>query len=143
MATYTAEDKKTAYRLHRKGWGYLKISGIIGCSASTVRKWILQKGLETRPVSGYPEEFKAQVMKEYVDRPDLSLEKVAKKHGVGAAALSRWLYAAGLPVRPTRPRVVDRDAIVRDLKSGMKKSDIALRNHCSESWVYRIQRGDG
>jgi transposase-like protein len=141
VSTYTNEDRKTVYRLHRKGWGYLKISQVIGCSPSTVRKWILQKGIEPREASGHSDDTKKAAMDEYVKRTDLSLDKVAKRHSVGPAALSRWLHDAGIPVRPTRPRIISREAIVADLEAGLKKEDIARRNNCSESWVYRIQRG--
>lgn len=143
MSTYTRADRQHAMRLYKKGWGYLKIANEIGCAASTVRKWVLAKGISPRPVSGYDDEFKKKVMDDYEASPDLSLEKVAKKHGVGAAALSRWLYADGRRVRPYRPRIVSREGIIRDIKAGLPKSEIASRNSCSESWVYQVQRGDG
>lgn len=140
---YTTADRKTAYRLYRKGWGYLKISQIIGCSSSTVRKWIIAKGIDPRKVSGHPESLKAKATKYYLDNPELSMEKVAMKHGVTPATLSRWLHSSNATVRPYRPRVVDRDGIIRDLKAGLPKKEIASRNSCSESWVYQVQRGDG
>lgn len=143
MASYTNKDRKAAYRLHRKGWGYLRISQVIGCSSSTIRKWILAKGIEPREVSGHPDSLKAKAIKYYVEHPELSMEKIAMKHDVGPATLSRWLYSAKVSVRPYRPRIVDRDGILVDLKAGLPKSEIATRNNCSESWVYQVQRGEG
>ena len=140
---YTESDKKTAYRLYKKGWGYLKISHVIGCAASTVRKWIVKKGLETHDSPGYPEPFKKKVTEEYVERKDLSLDKVAKKNDVSPATLRRWLAAASIPTRAQRPPTTDRESILADLAAGMKKADVAARNHCSESWVYRVQNGTG
>ena len=142
MIRYTEVEKKAAYRLYRQGWGYLKISSVIGCSASTIRKWILKKGIEPRAVSGHDSETKANAIKEYEERSDLSMEKVARKHGVAPQTLSRWLSQEGKRIRPHRPRVIDRESILEDLRAGLKKSEIARRNHCSESWVYRVQRGD-
>lgn len=143
MSEYTEADKKTAYRLYKKGWGYLSISKIIGCASSTVRSWIMERGLRPHPTSGYSKKFKEKVMKDYENNPDLSMEKIAKRNGIYARTLSRWLYASDKKVRPQRPRIVDRDAIVRDLKAGLPKAEIARRNKCSESWVYTVQRGDG
>ena len=143
MPEYTQSDKKTAYRLHKKGWGYLKISDIIGCSPTTVRDWILGKGIKPRPASGHPKALKKKAVKYYDAHPELSMEKVAIKHEVGAATLSTWLKDAGVTVRPCRPRIVNREGIIKDLEAGLPKKEIASRNSCSESWVYTVQRGDG
>lgn len=140
MPEYTQSDKKTAYRLYRKGWGYLKISDIIGCSPTTVRDWILDKGIKPRKVSGHPESLKKKVIKYYVEHPELSMEKVAIKHEVGAATLATWLKDAEVTVRPYRPRIVDQEGVLKDLKAGLPKKEIATRNSCSESWVYTVQR---
>ena len=141
---YTQAESKSAVRLYQeKGWGYLKISLVIGCSRTAARDWILSAGIKPRPVAGYPDKFKTKVMNEYEKREDLSLEKVAHKNGVGAPTLSRWLHDAGRKVRPHRPRIVDKESIVADLKAGLPKAEIAKRNHCPVGWVYQIQREEG
>jgi transposase-like protein len=142
---YTQADKDTAVRLYTEnGWGYLKISQVIGCSRTAVRDWVLGAGIKPRPAAGYSDKFKTKVMNEYEKRDDLSLEKVAHKNGVGARTLSRWLHGApDRKVRPYRPRVVDKEAIEADLKAGFSAPEAAERNHCTAGWVYQIQRGDG
>ncbi len=142
---YTQADKDTAVRLYTEnGWGYLKISQVIGCSRTAVRDWVLGAGIKPRPAAGYSDRFKTKVMNEYEKRDDLSLEKVATKNGIGARTLSRWLHGApDRKVRPYRPRVGDKEAIEADLKAGFSATETADRNHCTFGWVYQIQRGDG
>jgi transposase-like protein len=144
MTQYTQSDKRNAARLYKeKKWGYLRISQVIGCSRTTVRDWILEAEIKPRPAPGHKKKFRTKVMNEYARREDLSLKKVAKKNGIGEATLSRWLSNAKKNTRPQRPRIVDRDAIMEDIEAGLPKAEIADRNHCSVSWVYQVQRGDG
>jgi len=143
---YTAADRKTAIRLYKKGWGCLRISHIIGCYPSTIKRWIeeaIAKGeeIEKHPSPNYSEKFKKKVIAEYLKREDLSLDKVAKQNEIGPHTLHRWLEGAGVATRPTKPPMYDRDAIIADIEAGMKKADIAAKHGCSESWVYRVQSG--
>ena len=141
---YDEADRQLARNLYLiKGWGYLIISKIIGCSTYTIRKWIIDSGIEPRKVSGHSDEIKATAIKYYVEHPDLSMKKIAVAHHVCPATLSRWLHSAKIPVRAQRPRAIDRDGIIKDLESGMEKSKIAERNNCSERWVYKVQIGEG
>ncbi len=142
MTDYTEVDRNAAVRLHRKGWGYLKISQVIGCAPSTARKWILKAGVDTHSRIDHAKDTRAKAIEFYVAHPEISMKKVAVKHGVYPATLSKWLCAEGVARRPHRPRMVSKEGILSDLKLGYSKKDIAQRNNCSESWVYRIQRGD-
>jgi len=141
MPEYTKSDHRTAHRLHKKGWGYLSISQIIGCSPTTVRKWVLKKGLKPHKVSGHTEARKAKAVADYLGDETLSVDRAAKKHKVGASALARWVRAAGKKTRSQRPPIHNRESILTDLKAGLSKSEIAKKNKCSESWVYRVQKG--
>jgi len=146
---YTSSDRRTAIRYYKKGWGCLRISQIIGCYPSTIKRWIEraiedgEPGLEKHPPPNYPEKMKRRIIAEYLKRTDLSLDKVAKKNHIGPHTLHRWLEAAGVTTRGTRPAMYDRDAILVDILAGMKKKDIAAKHKCSESWVYRVQSGKG
>jgi len=139
---YTEAERKAALRLYKEGWGCLKISDVIGCAPSTIKKWVEKAGIKKHPGPAYPQSFRKKVMDEYRKREDLSLEKVAKKNGVSPQTLHRWLERARIQTRPCRPRVVDRDGIIEELKKGeLTKKQIAEKFRCSESWVYRVQNG--
>ena len=143
---YTEADRKTAIRLYKEGWGCLRISQIVGCYPSTIKRWIEQaieagEDIQKHSSPGYPAKFKKRVIAEYLKRKDLSLDKVAKKNEVSPHTLRRWLEAAGIVTRSTKPPMYDRAAIIADIEAGMKKSAIALKHGCSESWVYRVQAG--
>ena len=143
---YDTVDRRTAIRLYKKGWGCLRISQVVGCYPSTIKRWIdnaIAKGedIERHPPPSYPEKFKKRVIAEYLKREDLSLDKVAKKNKIGPHTLHRWLADAGIATRSTKPPKYSREAILADLKAGMKRADIAAKHGCSESWVYRVQSG--
>jgi len=98
---------------------------VIDCYPSTIKKWIEDAiksgtpGLKKRPGLAYPEKFKKKVMDEYVKRTDLSLQKVAEMNDVSYHTLERWLAAAGVLTRATRPAMYNTEAILADLKAGM------------------------
>jgi len=146
-AHYTASDRNHALRLHKEGWGYLRISEVIGCCSSTVMRWVEDAikakvpGVKKHPRLNYSEKFKKKAIADYVARSDLSLLKVAGNHGISHHTLSRWLESAGVMTRSTKPAAYSRSAIIEDLKAGMLKKDIAVKHGCSESWVYRVQSG--
>lgn len=143
---YTESDHAAAVRLYKKGWGCLKISQVIGCYPSTIKRWIedaIAAGADIKknPAPDYPESFKGEVIAAYLEREDLSLLKVAKLFSIGSHTLRRWLDDSGTLTRVTKPPTYDRAAIIVDIASGMKKKDIATKHGCSESWVYRVQSG--
>lgn len=140
---YTEVERATALRLYKEGWGYLAISQVIGCYPSTVKKWVDKAGLKKHPGPAYPKSFRDKVIDTYVSCKHLSLDRIAKDHKVSPTTLHRWLAEAGVPTRPHRPRVVDREGILEELKKGeLTRSQIADKFKCSESWVYRVQRGE-
>lgn len=145
---YSDAEKRQAIRLYKTtDWGCLKISQVIGCYPSTIKRWVEkainrgEPGLKKKPPPNYPEKFKKQVISEYLDRKDLSLRQVAEKNEISEHTLHRWLFDAGILTRGAKPVKYDRDAILEDIKSGMQKKDIAAKHGCSESWVYRVQAG--
>lgn len=89
----------------------------------------------------YPAAFKRKAVAEYAQRSDLSLQRVADKHGIHYRTLWRWLEKAGVRPRSRRPDVYDNDEIWKDLKSGMKRKDIASKHGCSLRWVYAVASG--
>lgn len=142
---YPTAVRKQAIRLYDKdGWGCKKIADTIGCTPSTVRKWIDQAGIHRHDGPAYSKEFREQVIADYQASDHMSLDNLAKEYEIAPHTLHRWLRDAGIRTRPQRPRVHDRDAILADLKAGvLTKREIAEKHGCSESWVYRVQRGDG
>ena len=144
---YTETDRKTAIRLYKKGWGCLKVSQVVGCYPSTIKRWIEHAiasgtpGLEKHPSPAHPEKFRKKVIAEYLARTDQSLKKVAVANGISHHTLHRWLEREGIMTRSCRPKIYSHKKILEDIKSGMKKKDIAAKYGCSESWVYRVQAG--
>lgn len=143
---YDAADRKTALRLYKNGWGCLRISQVIGCYPSTVKRWVDEAiatgvDIERHPAPNYSNNFRKKVIAEYLEREDLSLDNVAKKNKISPHTLHRWLADAGIATRSTKPPKYDRKAIIADLEAGMKKAEIAAKHGCSESWVYRVQAG--
>lgn len=144
---YTKTDHQSAIRLYKKGWGCLRISQVIGCSPSTVKKWVeaaIESGedIKKHPSPKYSEDFRKKVIEEYIKRDNLSLKKVAEKNGISHHTLHRWLADAGVATRASQPNKYDLEAIAADIESGLKRSDIAAKHGCSESWVYRVGSGD-
>ena len=141
MIEYPAVNIRQALRLYKKGWGCKRISYIIGCYPSTVKRWVEKAGLDKHPGPAHPKALRKKLIAEYQRRTDMSLERLAREHGVGHESLRRWLRDAKVPIRSQRPTMFNRDAILADIKEGLPKGDIASRHGCSESWVYRIQAG--
>lgn len=141
---YSKEIRKQAIRLYEKeGWGFKKIADVIGCTITTVRKWIDDAGIDHHPGPSYTKAFREQVIADYQASDHMSLDALAKEYEISPATLHRWLRQAKVKTRPQRPRVHDREKILEDLKSGeLTKKEIAEKHGCSESWVYRVQRGD-
>jgi len=140
MMRYCQSEKDAAIRLYRKGWGYLRISQVVGCSASTIRKWIVASGeCESSERSRrHPEDLKVKAVDYYLSE-GLSLKRAALHFGVGEATLRRWVIQSGNITRKKRPDVLDNKGILQDLRDGIPKAEIARRRSCSETWVYRVQ----
>ena len=136
--TYSKAERRQALRLHRKGWGYSRIAEVIGCFPSTIKKWIEAAGQPKHPGPKYPDAERKLAL-EWYKKNDVSVSVAAKEFQVHPRTLSRWLKDDGVAIR--NPHGIDRGAILQDIRSGMKKSDIAKKYNCSESWVYRIQGG--
>lgn len=136
--TYSKADRRQALRLHRKGWGYSRIADVIGCFPSTVKKWVEAAGLPKHPGPKHSNSTRKLAIDWYKNN-DASVSLVAVKFKVHPRTLSRWLKEEGVTIRPIQG--IDRNAVLRDIRSGMKKKDIAKKYDCSESWIYRIQGG--
>lgn len=132
----------SACRLYKEGWGFYKISRVFDCDPSTVRRWIIKEGVEIRKFH-YSEKEKSEAVKFYKENTSLTLSKAADRIGVSVNTLKRWLSDHGVETHQNVYRTTDRNAILRDIKAGLHKKEIARRNSCSERWVYKIQAGEG
>jgi len=138
--TYTKEQRTKALRLHKKGWGYARIASDIGCFPSTVKKWVDSAGVAKHPGPAYSSAKKKAAV-DYYKNNTVSIKKAADHAGVHTRTMTRWLEESKVKTRTIEGRV-GRKGIIKDLKSGMSKRAIAKKHKCSESWVYRVQRGD-
>lgn len=138
--TYSDDDRAHALKLHRKGWGYNRIADVIGCFPSTVKKWVEKAGQAKHPGPKYPD-AKRRKSVEYYKNNKVSIREAAERAGVHPRTMARWIREAKVKVREMEGRV-GRAGILADLKAGMSKREIAKKHKCSESWVYRVQRGD-
>ena len=138
--TYTKEQRSRALRLHKKGWGYARIASDIGCFPSTVKKWVDHAGSPKHPGPAHSTEKKKAAL-DYYKKNTVSIKKAADHAGVHTRTMTRWLEEGKVKIKKVEGRV-GRKGIVRDLKAGMSKRAIAKKHECSESWVYRVQRGD-
>lgn len=87
---YSAAQRAKAKRLYKKGWGYGRIAGEIGCFPSTVRKWI--KGGEITPHPGPKHsDAKRKAALAYYAKNDVSITAAAKHVGVHRKTLGRWI----------------------------------------------------
>lgn len=136
--TYSKADKRQALRLHRKGWGYSRIAEVIGCFPSTIKKWVEAAGQPKHPGPKYPPS-KRKLALDWYKKNDASVSVAASRFEIHPRTLSRWLKEEGVKLRTAQG--IDRAAVLEDIRSGMKKKDIAKKYNCSESWVYRIQGG--
>jgi uncharacterized protein YjcR len=137
--TYSKADRRQALRLHRKGWGYARIADVIGCFPSTIKKWIEAEGVPKHPGPKRSDQDRRRAVDWYRNN-SVSVSAAASRFGVHSRTLSRWLREDGVPIHTAKG--VDRNAILNDIRAGMKKKDIASKHGCSESWVYKVQSGD-
>ena len=139
---YDAKTRRRALRLYKKGRGYKRVASIIGCVPATIRQWVIAgPDVELHPKPDYSKELRKKVVGYYQSHPQLSMDKIARSHGIHPGTLARWLCDAGITPRPYKPAIIGRVGILKDLKAGMRKRDIARKRGCSESWVYRVQSG--
>ena len=138
---YSNEDKVRAVSLYRDDkWGFKRVAEELGCSIGTIRRWVDKAGIEHHSTPAYTAEFKEAVIADYKVSHHLSLDQLAKDYQISPNTLHRWLREAGVETRPQRPRVHNVESILEDLRGGMTKKNIAEKNGCSESWVYKVQR---
>ena len=135
---YTKKERARALRLHKKGWGYARISKEIGCFPSTVKKWVDASGQTKNPGPRHSDEKRKAAIAYYKDNV-VSIRAAADEAGISPKTMARWLSEATVATRAWSK--VGRKGIVEDLLMGMSKKDIAKKYSCSESWVYRVERG--
>ncbi len=139
MTKYSESDRKRALDLHRKQWGYDRVAQIIGCFPSTVKKWVEAAGQQKHPGPKYPKAKRDHILNWY-KKNDVTIQEVSSKFKIHPKTLSRWLREDGIAVKNVS-KIIDRKSVILDIKSGMKKKDIAKKYKCSESMIYRIQNG--
>lgn len=136
---YSDKDKEYAIERHAEGWGYNKIADVLGCSPTTIRKWILDEGISPRSGPAIPNEIVKKAIDRYTEGNE-SIAHIAREMGITPVTVSRWLNKNGVSIRHNTGRV-NRSEVLKDIKDGMKKEDIAKKHKCSVSNIYRIQSG--
>lgn len=140
MKQYTQEQREHALELHRKNWGYRRIAQVFGCAESTVKKWVERADQEKHPKPDHHPRKKKAALAHYQSNPGASIAGTAKKYGVHAKTLARWLESQGVETR-VRPTQFSKEEIIKDLDSGMSGAAIARKHNCSESYVSAIRNG--
>lgn len=135
---YTKKERSRALRLHKKGWGYERISKEIGCFPSTVKKWVDASGQTKNPGPRHSDE-KRNAAVDYYKNNEVSIRAAARNAKVSPKTMARWLDDEDVATRVLWK--VGRKEIIKDLEAGMSKKAIAKKHNCSESWVYRVQSG--
>ncbi len=136
---YSAADRRQALRLYREGWGYKRISEIIGCFPTTIKKWVIAAGQRKHPGPKHPRSKREVALRCYQIH-HISINDAARLFGIHPTTMSRWLHEEEVAIKGPRLRV-NRKGVLADIVTGMRKKDIATKHECSESWVYRIQSG--
>lgn len=139
---YSQADRRQALRLHKRGWGYLRIAEIIGCYPSTIKKWVERAKLKKHPGPAHSEKIRRKAISAYERAAGKkSVTVVASEHGIHVSTLSRWLSKSGVRRKKARrPHAFDHAAIAAELKSGKLGVDVALSHGCSESLVSNIRK---
>jgi transposase-like protein len=144
--TYSQADRRQALRLHKKGWGYLRIAEIIGCYPMTIKRWVERANLKKHPGPAHSAKVRQKAIAAYKratgkTKIAVSLSGLAKEHGVHVSTLSRWLSKSGIRHKKARrPHAFDHAAIEAELKAGKSGVDVALSHGCSESLVSNIRK---
>lgn len=142
---YTQSDHKHAIRLYKKGWGFRKISQVIGCSMSTAKAWI-DAAIEDQSVdierndADPLRDVRSHVVDEYRNKENLKINDLARKNKVHPNTVRNWLNKAGLLQSQI---IYDRHAMLEDLNSGMAGKDVADKYGCSVSLVYKVRGSVG
>lgn len=136
MVKYDEATKRRALQLRRRyRWGYKRIGEIIGCSHTTVKKWIIDAGLEKNPLPNHSEGIRKNSLAAIAG--GLEVWRAARKYGVSESTLRRWMKEDG--VVKSRRRF-DHKTILAELRAGRCGADVAARHGCSESLVSKVKR---
>jgi transposase-like protein len=138
MNRYSSKDRKRALALHKRKWGYRRIAQVFGCAESTVKKWVERADHVKNPKPDHHPRKRKAAVEFYKNNEDASISGTAKKYGVHAKTMARWLKAAKVSVH-SRPRKYSRDAIVKDIEKGLSGAEIARKHECSESYVSALR----
>lgn len=93
---------------HGEGRSLRDIADELGCSDTTVYRWLGRHGIGTRSKGRAPEELRDEkwLREEYV-KEGRSMREIADELGVGGSTVGFWLDEHGLPTRPRLRREVD------------------------------------
>ena len=69
--------------------------------------------------------------RQVADKMNLSIQSVGYVHG-------KW--STGLPAQRRTRKTQDREAVLQDLRSGMRVIEVAKKYDCSRTQIYKIQR---
>lgn len=138
MNRYSQADRDRALALHKRKWGYRRIAQVFGCAESTVKKWVERSDQKKHPKPDHHPQKKKAAIAFYKKQDSSSIAGTAKKYGIHAKTMARWLASEGIETRK-RPTQYSRDKILADLKKGMSGADIARKHKCSESYVSAIR----
>lgn len=135
---YSDAERKSALKLYKDGWGYLKIAQTLGCYESTVRKWVEKAGLKKHPKPDHPRQRRKAAVTFY-QKSDTTVAACAKKYKVSSKTMARWLRLAGVESRAPKSSF-DRKQILQDLQT-MTGAAVAKKHGCSESYVSALRNG--
>ncbi len=138
MNRYSKEDRKRALALHKRKWGYRRIAQVFGCAESTVKKWVERSDQKKHPKPDHDPRKRKAAVEFYRKNKASSIAGTAKKYGVHAKTMARWLDSDKVATR-RRPTQYSRSKIVKDIETGMTGADIARKHKCSQSYVSAIR----
>jgi len=138
MNRYSEADRKRALALHKRKWGYRRIAQVFGCAESTVKKWVEVSDQDKHPKPDHHPKTRKAAIAFYKKNKSSSIAGTAKKYGVHAKTMARWLEGDGVEIR-RRPTQYSREDILVDLEKGLSGADIARKHKCSESYVSAIR----
>ena len=138
MNRYSQADRERALALHKRKWGYRRIAQVFGCAESTVKKWVERSDQAKHPKPDHHPKKRKAAISFYRKNKGSSIAGTAKKYGVHAKTMARWLASDGITAR-RRPTQYSRKRILSDIEKGLTGADIARKHECSESYVSAIR----
>lgn len=133
---FTEEEKKMAIDLYQSGLGYKKISKIVGCYPSTIKKWVEKLDLDKNQWPKHDDNIKQKVL-DYYRNNESTISDVSYIFSIPKSTIEKWICKAGIYKEKKK---YDRNQIIEDIKT-MSGSDVAKKHGCSESLISLIKNG--